>query len=121
MCPHSRTQPQHKGAGSQQQVADVPQVGVQVVEQRLPRTADEAAVQAAHLGTELPKGTGPAAPLCNLQTGQASEQLQRALCRSSAHISLTTQESGDLLGTPMLGPLARSHRRSSKRCCACGP
>ena len=94
---------------------------MQVVEQRLPRTADEAAVQAARLGTELLEGAGLAAPLCNLQTGQVSEQLQRALCRSSAHTSLTTQESGDLLGTPMLGLLARSHRRSSKRCCACGP
>jgi len=108
-CPPSRTQPQHKGAGSQQQVADVPQVGVEVVEQRLPRTVDEAAVQAARLGTELLEGAGPTAPLCNLQTEQVSEQLQWALSQSSTQISLTTQEFGDLVGTPMLGLLARSH------------
>lgn len=82
---------------------------MEVVEQRLPRTVDKAAVQAARLGTELLEGAGPTAPLCNLQTEQVSEQLQWALSQSSAQISLTTQEFGDLVGTPMLGLLARSH------------
>lgn len=48
----ARTQPEDEGTGGQQHVADVPEVAVQVVEQRPAGAADQAAVQAADLRAE---------------------------------------------------------------------
>lgn len=107
--PHPHTQPEDEGTGSQQHVADVPEVGVKVIEQRLPCAADEAAVQAARLGAEQLEGLCSATPLGALQTDRVSEQPQWAPSCSSAQASLTSQELGAVAGTPTLGLLARSH------------
>lgn len=86
--PHPHTQPEDEGTGSQQHVADVPEVGVKVIEQRLPCTADEAAVQAACLGAEQLEGLCSATPLGALQTDWVSEQPQWAPSCSSARLAL---------------------------------
>jgi len=69
-----RTQPEDEGTGGQQYVADVPEVGVEVVEQRLSSGADEAAVQAACLSAEQLEGLGSTAPTRALQVDRASAQ-----------------------------------------------
>lgn len=68
----ARTQPEDKGTGCQQHVADVPEVGVQVVEQRPAGGADEAAVQAARPRTEQLEGLSPASPPRALGTHRVS-------------------------------------------------